>query len=122
MSEATQGRREFLKASTAAAAGTALAGAIATRAYAGGDDVLRVGMIGCGGRGSGAARQALNADKNVKLVALADAFSDRLEAGLKNLKKSEVGSKVEARGLIYRDDRETLLTVATLRTLGPCQN
>ena len=87
-------RRDFLKTSSAGIAGAALASAIATRAYAAGDDVIRVGLIGCGGRGSGAASQALNADKNVKLVAMGDAFSDRLEESLTNLKKSSAGDKV----------------------------
>ncbi|HEY3324651.1 MAG TPA: Gfo/Idh/MocA family oxidoreductase [Planctomycetota bacterium] len=82
-------RRDFLKTSAAAVAGAALAAKIATRAYAAGDDVLKVGLIGCGGRGGGAANQALNADKNVKLVALADAFKDRLEGTLSNLKKAK---------------------------------
>ncbi|MCY3020108.1 MAG: Gfo/Idh/MocA family oxidoreductase [Planctomycetota bacterium] len=98
MSDATRSnetsRREFLKASAAVAAGTALASAIATKAYAAPGDVLRVGLIGCGGRGSGAAPQALMADKNAKLVAMADAFSNRLESALDGLKKSKVGSQV----------------------------
>ncbi|HWX22705.1 MAG TPA: Gfo/Idh/MocA family oxidoreductase [Candidatus Binatia bacterium] len=46
---------------------------------------LRVGLIGCGGRGSGAADQALAADKHVVLVAMGDAFEDRLQTSLKNL-------------------------------------
>ena len=76
-------RREFLKSSTVAAAGASLAGSLARRAgsaHASVDDTLRVGLIGCGGRGTGAASQALNADKNVKLVAMGDAFPDRLES------------------------------------------
>jgi predicted dehydrogenase len=80
-------RREFLKSSTAGVIGAALTGAIASRAHAAGDDVIRIGLIGCGGRGSGAAAQALNADKNVKLVALGDAFSDRIEECIPSLKK-----------------------------------
>jgi len=48
-------------------------------AYVAGDDQLKVALIGCGGRGTGAAVQALTADKNVQLVAMADAFQDRLE-------------------------------------------
>jgi len=87
-------RRDFVKTSATAVAASALASAIASRAHAAGDDVLRVGLIGCGGRGTGAASQALAADKNVKLVAMADAFSDRLEESLAILKKSDVGSKV----------------------------
>src|SRR3979409_238056 len=78
-------RREFLSAAAAATAATAIC---APLVHAGGDDVLKVGLIGCGGRGTGAAEQALNADPNVKLVALGDAFSDRLQSSLKILKKS----------------------------------
>ena len=47
--------------------------------HAAGSDTLKVGLVGCGGRGTGAAEQALTADKNAKLVAMADAFQDRLE-------------------------------------------
>ncbi len=79
-------RREFLKASTAVVAGGALAGEL-TGVHAAGDDTLRVGLIGCGGRGTGAAAQALKADKAVKLFAMADAFDDRLQKSLSNLQK-----------------------------------
>src|SRR4051812_25119852 len=48
-------------------------------------DVIRVGLIGCGGRGSGAASQALMADPNVKLVAMGDAFEDQLEKSYKSI-------------------------------------
>ena len=46
---------------------------------------LRIGLIGCGGRGTGAAIQALRADRNVKLVAMGDVFGDRIESSYKNL-------------------------------------
>src|SRR6266567_4584856 len=90
-------RRQFLKTSTTAI----LSGAIAApaifapkaRAVSPGD-TLKVGLIGCGGRGSGAANQALHADKNVKLTALGDAFEDRLENGLKSL-QAEHQDKVQ---------------------------
>jgi predicted dehydrogenase len=62
---------------------------VAESAHAAGSDLLRVGLIGCGGRGTGAATQALNADKNVQLYAMADAFEDRLETSLGRLKKDE---------------------------------
>ena len=60
-------------------------------------ETLRIGLIGCGGRGTGAAAQALAADANVKLVSLGDAFKDRLESSLETLKKQkEVAQKIEA--------------------------
>ncbi len=82
-------RRDFLKTSSVAAAG-ALAGglSIARGAHAAGDDTLKVGLIGCGGRGTGAAVNALNADPGVRVTALSDAFADRLEGCLERLKKS----------------------------------
>jgi len=78
-------RREFIRTAAATAAATALQ---APLVHAGGSDLLKVGLIGCGGRGTGAAEQALNADANVKLVAMGDAFSDRLQSSLKVLSKS----------------------------------
>jgi predicted dehydrogenase len=52
------------------------------------DKKLKIALVGCGGRGTGAAVQALNADDNVKLVAMADAFEDRLKASLMNISKA----------------------------------
>ena len=79
-------RRRFVAASTAAVGtSTLLASSLASAAFAQGDDRIRVGLIGCGGRGSGAAGQALNADPGVVLVAMGDAFSDRLENSHRNL-------------------------------------
>ncbi len=79
-------RRDFLKTSAAAVAGTwATSGGV----YAAGSDLLRVGLIGCGGRGTGAAAQALKADRNVQLVAMGDAFEDRLQESLATLRKDE---------------------------------
>jgi len=85
-------RRNFLKTSglAALAAGTfsSTAGAF-TVGHVTGNDLLRVGLIGCGGRGSGAASQALQADQNVKLIAMADLFEDRLQLSLAALKEQE---------------------------------
>lgn len=86
-------RREFIKHSTAAVAGVALASAATRKAFAQ-EDVIRVGLIGCGGRGTGAARQALNADPQARLVAMGDTFSDRLDGSLKSLRESDMASKV----------------------------
>jgi myo-inositol 2-dehydrogenase / D-chiro-inositol 1-dehydrogenase len=82
-------RREFLKTSAlvggALAAPAILPGNIFAKANS---DTLRIGLIGCGGRGTGAASQALNADNNVMLVAMADAFEEQLTSSLHGLEKS----------------------------------
>jgi predicted dehydrogenase len=94
-SGSTSSRRGFLKASTAALVAGAT-GALSMNVHAAGGDTLRIGLIGCGGRGTGAASQALAADKNVKLVAMADAFADRLEKSLKALKNDEaIADKID---------------------------
>jgi myo-inositol 2-dehydrogenase/D-chiro-inositol 1-dehydrogenase len=75
-------RREFLKTSATFTAATAALGHldIARSAYAAGNDTIRIGMIGCGGRNGGAVLQALTADPGVKLVAMCDIFLDRIKA------------------------------------------
>src|SRR5436309_3221616 len=77
-------RREFLKTSALVggvlAAPAILPGSLFAKENS---DTLRVGLIGCGGRGSGAASQALSADKNVMLTALADVFDGQLQNCLK---------------------------------------
>jgi predicted dehydrogenase len=83
-------RRQFLAASAAAAA--------APNLYAGGSDVIRIGLIGCGDRGTGAALNALTADQNVKLAAMGDAFPDRIESSLAALhKKEKVAGRVDVK-------------------------
>lgn len=89
-------RRDFLKSSTVAAVG---AGAFTTLgalpgAYAAGDDTIKIGLVGCGGRGTGAASQALSTAGNVKLVAMGDLFADRLNGAANELKKA-IGEKQE---------------------------
>jgi predicted dehydrogenase len=85
-------RRTFLKLS-AVAASAAAAGplSIGQSAHAAGSDVLKVGLIGCGGRGSGAAVNALNADKNAKLVAMADVFADQVQKARKQVAMAKPG-------------------------------
>ena len=94
--ESNSTRREFLKTGAAAAVGGSLVAQLGLNsgAFAAGSDVLRVGLIGCGGRGSGAAAQALSADPHTQLVAMADAFPDRLESSLKGLQNSAVADRV----------------------------
>ena len=88
-------RRSFLKSSAMLGAAGLAGGLSLSRAvHAAGSDVLRVGLVGCGGRGSGAAVNALTADKHAKLVAMADAFADRLGSSLKQLRKAK-GDQVD---------------------------
>jgi predicted dehydrogenase len=95
-------RREFLGTSTQLAlSGAALLGGLTRAApvHAAGSDLLRVGLIGCGGRGTGAAAHALQADENVKLTAMGDAFADRLESSLQDLRAVEaVSGKLDVPG------------------------
>src|SRR5436190_19193994 len=81
-------RRSFLQTSSKALAAGALAGALPVERFALGaspGDTLRIALVGCGGRGSGAADQALDRSGGVKLVAMADVFKDRLDGSLKSL-------------------------------------
>ena len=81
-------RRDFLKTSSLAAAASLASGlSVARSAHAAGSDTIRIGLIGCGGRGTGAASQALKTKGGVQLIAMGDAFKDRLESSLANLKK-----------------------------------
>jgi myo-inositol 2-dehydrogenase / D-chiro-inositol 1-dehydrogenase len=82
-------RRDFLKGSTAAIVGGTLAGSlsIAKSAHAAGDDEIKIALIGCGGRGTGAANQALSTEGKVKLIAMGDIFRDRLDGSYAQLEK-----------------------------------
>ena len=83
-----ESRRSFLRRSSIAAmGGSAIINTLplVRSAHAAGSDILRVGLVGCGSRGTGAATQALQADPQVKLVAMGDAFADRLQSSLKTL-------------------------------------
>src|SRR5437868_12449310 len=82
-------RRTFLK-TTSALVGGAVLGAnatIARSAHIGGSDEIKVALIGCGGRGTGAAAQALATKGKVTLWAAADAFASNLENGLNSIKQ-----------------------------------
>jgi predicted dehydrogenase len=83
-------RRDFVKGS-AAVVGSLMASRfpLSASAFYSSDDTIRVGVIGCGGRGTGAAMQAISSGQNVKLVAMADAFRDRLDESLANLLNPE---------------------------------
>jgi len=93
-------RRDFVKTSAALAAGGMALGAIAAPASAaprrrfGADDPIKVALIGCGGRGCGAALDAIGADKGAIIWSAADVFPDRLQKGLAGI-KAELQSRVE---------------------------
>ncbi len=72
-------RREFLKTSALLAGGAMLSGAPFLGAHASVDDTIKVALVGCGGRGTGAAFDAIASGANIKIVAMADAFRDRLD-------------------------------------------
>ena len=76
----TDSRRGFLKKSAVAGIGATAFTSLTSRAFAANDETIRVGLIGCGGRGTGAATQALSTTGPVKLVAMADAFGDHLDS------------------------------------------
>ena len=87
-------RREFLSQSSKATVVGAVVGAsvspslsVARSAHAFGTDTIKLGLIGCGGRGTGAAIQAMNTEGNVELVSMADAFENRMNDSLRNCKK-----------------------------------
>lgn len=81
-------RRNFIQSTSIAAGGVALGGLATERAvHAQSSDTIKIALVGCGGRGSGAANQALSTQGNTKLVAMADAFEDRLNSSYRNLER-----------------------------------
>ncbi|MCY3023722.1 MAG: gfo/Idh/MocA family oxidoreductase [Planctomycetota bacterium] len=91
---ATTTRRCFLRGSAGALAGAALTSAIAARSHAAEDNTIKVALVGCGGRGTGAALNALSTKGPTKLWAMADFFGHRLQGSLDALAK-KFGNKVE---------------------------
>src|SRR5438105_13085795 len=110
-------RRDFVKAGTSTAALLASAPLV----YAGGQEqTIAVGLIGCGGRGTGAAENCLESSKNVRLVAMGDLFKERLEASRRQLAKRE-GYKVDDANAFfgfdaYRKVLETCVDMVILAT------
>jgi len=92
-------RRQFLGQSGAALAAGAVTSRLAfpSGAFAAAnDETIKVGLVGCGGRGTGAASQALHTEGSVKLVAVGDAFQDRLESSLRNLRNDQgISAKID---------------------------
>ncbi|MFI5450970.1 Gfo/Idh/MocA family protein [Pedobacter sp. UC225_61] len=87
-------RREFLKASALVAGGVLMSGYSWAGMPSSNDDTIKIALIGCGDRGTGAAFQALSTKFNLKLVAMADAFQDRLDNSYKAI-STKFGAKVD---------------------------
>src|SRR4051812_44676158 len=90
MSETNQSsRRDFLKTSAVVAGAALTANVVAERmAHAAGSDQIKIGIIGTGGRGSGALGQALHTSNSVSVVAAGDAFEDNVKGAVARYKKS----------------------------------
>src|ERR1041385_2779354 len=94
-------RREFLASTGKIAAASALAGVALPHVHAAENNTIQVALIGCGGRGTGAAENAMSVKEGpVKLVAMADVFEDRLSGSYKSLKQ-KFGDKMDV-----SDDRK----------------
>jgi predicted dehydrogenase len=91
-------RRDFVKQSGVLAGGLLILPTLSkANFFSGADDVIKVALVGCGGRGTGAAMQALSTKQNVKLVAMADAFRDKLDACYTNLTAENTGEGTNAK-------------------------
>ncbi len=92
-------RRDFIRDSSLLVAGGAVVGgslSLARSAHAAGSDVVKIGLVGCGGRGTGAARQAMNTHSSrVELVAMGDVFGYRLQQSYRALKGDERKDQVK---------------------------
>src|SRR6266478_5815684 len=88
-------RREFIKTTGRIAAASALAGVAIPHVHAAGSSLVQVGLVGCGGRGTGAAGNALSSSGGpMNLVAMADVFENRLSESYNTLVRDHAG-KVE---------------------------
>ncbi|MHC4394122.1 MAG: Gfo/Idh/MocA family oxidoreductase [Planctomycetota bacterium] len=87
-------RREFIK--TSAAVSMAAAFSPAAKIFAAGSDKIRVGVIGCGGRGSGAAVDCIKSADGVEIVAIGELFKDHLDKGINRIKKKLTEEKLPA--------------------------
>lgn len=89
-------RRQFLKQGGSLAAGAAVLGGLTPAVHAGEDNTIRLALIGCGGRGTGAVRDALSVPDSgpVKLYAMADLYDERMVSRYKTL-KNKFGDKID---------------------------
>lgn len=91
-------RRSFIKASAAVSAGAILTNVSGT--YAAGSDKIRVGLIGCGGRGTGSARDCVRSSNGIEIYAMGDVFQDRLNNSIKKMTDSSPKKTNSSRGRI----------------------
>lgn len=83
-------RRDFLKGTGRIAAASALASVTLPHVHAAGDDTIQLAFVGCGGRGTGAANNALSTSRGpTKLIAMADVFEGRLQSSYENLRRQK---------------------------------
>ena len=107
-------RRDMMKTTGAVAATTALAGVAVPFVHAAGDDAIKIALVGCGGRGGGAAANALATEKGpTRLVAMADVFPQQLQNRLNTLQgarpRQVEGQSGQASGGLRQRDREPAL-------------
>ena len=91
-------RRRFISSSAKLTAAAAVTGSLSSPSFGfhnSVNDELKIGLIGCGGRGTGAVLNATKADSNSRVTALADAFSDRIDSCAKTLQK-QLGDRMAA--------------------------
>lgn len=91
-------RRQFLKNTSiagSAAAGLSIASNLSAASFVQGEESLKVGVIGCGGRGSGAVRDTLTADPTAEVVAIAEMFPEAADSALKRLQSQEFGKRIK---------------------------
>src|SRR4030042_1363207 len=87
-------RRDFIKTSAAVSMAAMLSGT--GKIYAAGSDKMRVGVIGCGGRGSGAAVDCIKSSEGVEIVAIGELFKDRMDKGIDQIKEKLDEDKLPA--------------------------
>ncbi len=105
-------RRDFMKTSAATVA-VAAAGTAFQNVHAAGSDRIKVGVIGCGSRGTGAALNCTDADPGIQIVAMGDVFEDHLMASYKKLKDGFTGwrgEEVRPRGKQLKVSKDQLFT------------
>src|SRR5262245_33003184 len=114
----SESRRDFLKASAVAGGALAANLSLLSGVHAGSSDVIRVGLVGCGGRGSGAIEQCIRGGRNVKVTALADAFRDRAE-GLRNALRNLANTNADLRNSVDIPDERVLVGLDAYERMLP---